>query len=199
MFHPALIAWSTSYSIFLHHESSACGWFTGHEATWHNKTSDMHICDPEFVIVSLSLSTGPAYGLVAITIVAIVINLLIITVVARCLLLRSCTVLSNDCLVWHAILYSMRNPIRGFLGAIKLCQCGDLGHGIWCCRTAAHHFVNGPDLSFVEASLPQGFDRGRRRCRSSRLSCRAHSSARCVGLRLTSCILDVVAGKLCGC
>ena len=59
----------------------------------------MRLYDPEFVIVSLSLSTGPAYTLVATIIVAIVINLLIIPVVDRSLLLRSCTVLSNDCLV----------------------------------------------------------------------------------------------------
>ena len=123
----------------------------------------------------LSLSTCSEYALVAIVVVAIFINLLIITAVARCLLLRSLrltsAVLSDNCRVWHATLYSLRNPICGCWAAIKLRQCCGPRYGIQCCRVEAYHPVNGPDLNGVSSSLHLGFVRERRCCRSYRVAC----------------------------
>ena len=115
----------------------------------------MHVCAGEVVGTVSSLSTCSAYGLVAVVVVvAIVINLLIVTAFARCLLLRSLrlasAVLFDDCRVWHAILYSLRNPICGCWATIKPYQGSSPRYSISCCRAEAYHLLNGTGLSCVK-------------------------------------------------
>jgi hypothetical protein len=109
------------------------------------------------------------------------------------------TILSNYTVVRNTILHSLCGSMRSFRGTPKLSQRRSPRYGILCCQVPAHHVANGPDLRFIETSTPQIFIGDWRLCRPPSVTRRAWAIPGCIRLGLTSYMLSIAKGRLCGC